>query len=68
MKNKYFRNIFSSFSSVIYIIRDWNVLVLFTLDIEMAVPFESEKSKRGVVGIKCVLVMKGVMKGFWNYF
>lgn len=40
----------------------------FTLDIEMAVPFEPEKLKRGVVGIKCVLVMKGVMKGFWNYF
>lgn len=33
----------------------------------MAVPFESEISKRGVVGIKCVLVMKGAMKGFWNY-
>lgn len=44
------------------------MLVLFTLDIEMAVPFESEISKRGVVGKKCVLVMKGVMKGFWNYF
>lgn len=41
------------------------MLVLFTLDVEMALSFESKKS---VVGIKCVLVMNDVMNGIWNDF
>lgn len=36
--------------------------------VKMAVPFEFEKSKRDLVEIKCVLVIKDVMRGFWNYF
>lgn len=40
------------------------MLVLFILHVKMAVPFESKISRRGVVEIKCVLVMRESMKGF----